>query len=324
MGCDTVEREFAFFPILPAELRLAIWRECLPHRVVELDSPEKEAAFWFLDSPPCELRQTTRANGRPPVISRVCRESRLVALEAGGRHQNSLPAPPKAAAWGSVSTRNSWVDRSRDSVHLNWTPAYEPYYWSDGSALHYLAWKAAHTLGGSFMFDYLDESFDLDVDLEKRLPALQQVSHWVVVMRIIVVHARFETAAKTGLFGLLGDAWVRLVDVSDGPRLDAFYDLAQKCETDGYPSVRQDFHRDSPESIKQSLKSKLASVFGTQARLPPMYPAIMFRLCTNMCNHTLALPVENAESEAIRIGRNSHYGARQTFKSFLDSLHGRR
>ncbi|KAJ5808365.1 hypothetical protein N7474_009634 [Penicillium riverlandense] len=225
------DQEFRFFPQLPTELRLAIWRECLPHRVVEIDNAWDEGAYLLLTPPPCKLQQTTDINRHPPVISR---------------------------------------------------------FWSDGSALDHLAWNAAQVGGrGSFMFDYLDNNFDGEVDMEDRVGALQKLQHGAIAMRIIVVHTTFQNAALTGLFGLLGDAPIQLVDVSDEPRLYAFFDFAEKCDSDakGF-TKRQGFHRDSSETVKSILKEKLAETFGARAAqtLPQIYPAIMFRLCTRLCN----------------------------------------
>lgn len=133
------------------------------------------------------------------------------------------------------------------------------------------------------MFDYLDKMIDGDVDMEERIG--------VVVMRITVVQTALEIAAKMGLFGHLADACIQLVEVSDGPRLTAFFDFAEKCESEakGLITKRQDFHRDSSESVKKSLEDKLAEAFGAQAakELPPLGPAIMFRLCTHCCNHSV-------------------------------------
>ncbi|KAL3703665.1 hypothetical protein TMatcc_010854, partial [Talaromyces marneffei ATCC 18224] len=84
---------FHFFPKLPIELRLQIWRLCLPQRVYEKDNPFYPIVFRLLDDDgpsPCLLHQTTEANRRPPVITRVCRESRIVAQENGGYYE-SLP-----------------------------------------------------------------------------------------------------------------------------------------------------------------------------------------------------------------------------------------
>lgn len=67
--------------------------------------------------------------------------------------------------------------------------------------------------------------------MEERFGTLQRLRHGIVVMRIIVVHTTFETAARTGLFRLLGDACIQLVDAFDGPRLNAFFDFAEKCES---------------------------------------------------------------------------------------------
>lgn len=291
MDSNTYDQKFHFFPQLPTELRLAIWGECLPNRVVEIDYPWDEGAYLCLNPPPCKLWQTTDINRHPPVISRVCRESRLVASETGYYHDR-VSAPPGAQWKSNLQLEKSWIDPSRDSIHLNWTPCYEAGYWGDGSALDYLAWRATRARGGSFMFDYLDNSFDGDVDMEERIGALQQLRHGIVVMRIIVVHTTFETAAKTGLFGLLGDACIQLVDVSDEPRLNAFFDFAKECESAAKGVTRmQDFYRESSEIARRSLKDKLADTFGAQAaqKLPPMCPAIMFRLCSHWCNHFLGL-----------------------------------
>jgi hypothetical protein len=80
------------------------------------------------------------------------------------------------------------------------------------------------------MFDYLESNFEVDfdefVDMEERIGALQKLRRGAVIMRINVVHTTIENAAKAGLFGLLGDAPIQIVDVSDTQRLDAFFDLA--------------------------------------------------------------------------------------------------
>ncbi|KAJ5160874.1 uncharacterized protein N7482_007878 [Penicillium canariense] len=283
--------KFYFFSQLPTELRYAIWRECLPNRVVEIDYPWDEGAYLCLNPPPCKLMQTTDINRRPPVISHVCRESRRVAFETGylkTGYYRDKGSPPLEAQWESdLQLKKSWIDPSRDIIHLNWTPCYSAGYWGNGSALDFLAWSAVNAYGDSFMFDYLDNM--LDEDIEERIKALQKLQHGCIVMHIIVVHTTFEIAAKTGLFGILGDAYIQLVDISDEVRLNAFFDFAKKCEseTNTFVTRRQDFRRESPESVKRSLNDKLAETFGAQAarQLPPLCPAIMFRFCPHWCNH---------------------------------------
>jgi hypothetical protein len=106
----------------------------------------------------------------------------------------------------------------------------------------------------------------------------------------IAVHTTFETAAETGLFGPLGDACIQLVSVSDEARLNAFLDFAEKCESKAHRlfAKKQDFYRESPESITRRLNQKLGETFGAEAaqKLPPLSPAIMFRFCPQWCNHS--------------------------------------
>lgn len=325
---NTRDRPFHFFPQLPTELRLAIWRECLSPRVVELDNSWDEGAYPDLKFPPCTLRRTTGINRCPPAISRVCRESRQVALET--YHIRDRGSPPEHAKWSSnLELGNLWIDPSRDSVHLNWMPHFEPSYWSDGSALDYLAWNAVQAQGGSFMLDYLEDTFDGDVHMEDRIGALQQLRHGGVVMRIIVVHTAIENAARTGLFGFLGDAPIQLVDVSDESRLAAFYDLAMKCESEakGFITRRQDFRRDSPESIEKTLKDRLADTFGAEAAqtLPAMRPVIMFRFCPRWCNHSLGHVERAREKAKASVSKRGYLqrGIRDDVRFFEQSFHMR-
>ena len=80
-------RVFHLFPQLPPELREEVWRYCLPYRVFELDHPAHFNVFEYPpedeNAVPCMLGITTVMNGRPPLICRVCRESRAVASKAG-------------------------------------------------------------------------------------------------------------------------------------------------------------------------------------------------------------------------------------------------
>lgn len=80
------EQSFTKFPNLPTELRRAIWRCCLPLRVYELDGAFARVIFGVVDpqkSLPCSLHIPSALNVRPPVITRVCRESRELAFEEG-------------------------------------------------------------------------------------------------------------------------------------------------------------------------------------------------------------------------------------------------
>lgn len=48
-------------------------------------------------------------------------------------------------------------------------------------------------------------------DYEK--DALKKMPSWITVIRTVIIHGRYEYAVRTGLFGLLGDEPVQLVNV---------------------------------------------------------------------------------------------------------------
>lgn len=120
----TSAREFFLFPQLPLELRCFIWRKCLPHRVVEIDTVIGDDRH-----PICELFDTSYLNSLPPIITRVCRESRHVAFE-GVDVQASLDDAEEDDDWDS-SLLMRWFRPRTDIIHLNWVKTY----W-DQSTIH--------------------------------------------------------------------------------------------------------------------------------------------------------------------------------------------
>jgi len=104
-------RSFHRFPKLPPELRLHIWRFCLPRRLVELEPG---------CTSPNSGRRTRgkRVQSRPPAISAVCFEARLVALEHGGFRLFNC-----SANFASLG----WFDTSRDTL-LARHPYMEPHH----------------------------------------------------------------------------------------------------------------------------------------------------------------------------------------------------
>ena len=89
----------------------------------------------------------------------------------------------------------------------------------------------------------------------------------------------------TDLFGLFGDAQVQIVDVSQEAKVAAYFDLAETCERRTPVTIRQNFGRDSVDSMKNYLRQVIIDQFHSEELAATMHPAIMFRLCTRMCNH---------------------------------------
>lgn len=104
-------------------------------------------------------------------------------------------------------------------------------------------------------------------------------------MRTVVVYINLKSAAITSLLGLFGDALVQVMPAVDKARVRRFYDMVKECER-RYPVLaKQNLNRDSSEIIRQHLNRVVIQKFGSEQVAAIMRPAIMFRLCTAMCNH---------------------------------------
>ncbi|KAL3485006.1 hypothetical protein BJX62DRAFT_229852 [Aspergillus germanicus] len=66
-----------------------------------------------------------------------------------------------------------------------------------------------------------------------KIPALAHRDEWLVSMDMCIIHASPEAGRRSGLFGLMGDAPVQLVDVADVQRITEFWQLwASSCPED--------------------------------------------------------------------------------------------
>ncbi|KAI1773103.1 hypothetical protein F4818DRAFT_423274 [Hypoxylon cercidicola] len=311
---------FHLFPRLPPELRLAIWRECLPHRVVELQRPlgcGSFSTFTFQERKPCKFKLVTDKNSRPPLISRVCRESRAVAFETGGilGHDpdgaNPHPGYHNPLLDGAdylgllrdddidqhPEDHNPWLDTARDVIHTHYESFFETDFGPDfGNQLRYVAGVAARTKTdqASFNLGCLLRPFTLQHLShfgQKVTAPLRLRSSWLVIVYVVIVHMNPEAASTTGLFGLLGDAPVQIVDLRDNAKINAFNDLALLAlASEQKPSAGQHLDRDTLEKVLAEMKSLLGElgeggeVYGEREEInPAIYPAVMFRLCTKGC-----------------------------------------
>ncbi|KAE8318268.1 hypothetical protein BDV41DRAFT_572258 [Aspergillus transmontanensis] len=259
------DNSFHYFTRLPLELRRLIWEHCLPYRIAELDIPA-----FLLDGEEsrqaCLPTHTTRQNAQLPVIAFVNSESRQVALEEGRwvRGQET------------TSQKLTWVQPRRDVLHLNWTRmSYDvlgPLVGLD-SPIAWYPWQAEE-LGMQtsivaeiiYYFDLkgllegADGAHDADDDdpflapwsrrhygmydplkiEEARDIAAFAEYHgcYHVAMAAVSLHIARGVALRSGLFGLLGDAPVQMVDVDDEARLRKFHALFREHALEKEPAVQ--------------------------------------------------------------------------------------
>jgi hypothetical protein len=128
----------------------------------------------------------------------------------------------------------------------------------------------------------LPESFHEE---QQDLAALRLLPEWLVVVRVVVIHLDFRQAAKTGLFGLSGDKFVQVVDATL-PLASQLYELAETCESRASTvTAPQNFARMSANDMHAMVRRVALKRYFDHELAKRMRAAIMFRLCTKMCNH---------------------------------------
>lgn len=239
---------FHLFPKLPQEIRDAIWRECLPRRVIEIDFPTED--WIWLDVPldddgqttyrglRCRMAHTSMINAKPPIISRVCRESRAVAFETGTlvEHSWELKGPRLYHRMNK-----HWVDRARDTV-VNLS-------FNHRSRLWYENWKEGYGNPVQILRDAIlpsngiksiSELLLCDLKRKESRDMLESMSKVLVCLETVILHADEEPAIQSGLFGRLGEERVVMVDTFDEKRVKEFRDFWRR-------------HRNTPNELTEKF-----------------------------------------------------------------------
>ncbi|KAL6807243.1 hypothetical protein GGI42DRAFT_272195 [Trichoderma sp. SZMC 28013] len=260
MEIQSTVPKFPQFSLLPSEIRLQIWFYCLPRRVVQRDDPfylvevREEQKCWSI-RPTCQ-------NAAPPLIASVYRESRDVVRK-----------------WGKLITQDFrlnigpiWIQPRLDRYNLNCDIRY---IWDDED---YLETMYDFIEEGLYRLDIMPVSlraeylYPFDLEPEKdpfpKCPILEihgkpvneyspddpydEFATYIerpyagvsesATLTFICIHATKEQAVDSGLFGILLDAPVQLVDFDDNERLEQFYSLFRKgyCN-DKRPEVSKQF-----------------------------------------------------------------------------------
>ncbi|RFU75579.1 hypothetical protein TARUN_6639 [Trichoderma arundinaceum] len=258
---------FHYFAKFPPEIRRLVWQYCLPHRVAEEDVP-----YLLLDGTEsrqaCRADHTTHQNALPPAIASVSREARQVVLERG--YSMKLD--------GSTSLKSIWVQPCRDVLHLNSPWLRRVVYGSTDSFLSPMTrflWCAEDQGMQPSIVAELIHPFSLKALLDGRAssssPSISSdgidnidvadiadcadIQSLGIAMVAVSLHITREAALMSGLFGLLGDAPVQMVDVNDKARLGQFYTLFMENSLDKEPAVQTLFETLQGSRFKRAMET---------------------------------------------------------------------
>lgn len=242
----------------------------------------------------------TQANSFPPCITWVCAEARTVAFETGSLQHHPFVHWLDRNDWARHDypvfaevhgDRLLWVDSVRDRALTHYTNATnEELEENDlsGDPIQYVIHHAAHLKNAEpILFESLIHRFRQFDDPDRKggfgrwsardlAQMMLAVPSWtVVVSQPIFVFAQAEDIA--GLFGLLNDAPIQLVDTHDQDRLWTYLALGNMkgvtvSETISLDDIQQAFGR---------IEKEMQWLFRCEQSMPAYRVALMFRLYTD-------------------------------------------
>lgn len=225
----TLHMAFPHFQQLPFEIRRMIWRLCLPDRVRNVYCQAWPQMIDEEDESSCNaVARLAFENRRPPTITQVCHESRMIAYEDGGITHCCLDfrfgKPGRYLSTPFVG----WRDEKRELCYLNLRCPCE----INGDTVEALGSEVKLSGGdtAAIRMEYLIcQHHNISA-------AFQQLSSWFFVLENVYIHSSGE-AIETGLFGLLGDAPVQIVGVTEEKRMKALMELALATKSPLTPCV---------------------------------------------------------------------------------------
>ncbi|KAL3493972.1 hypothetical protein BJX62DRAFT_234828 [Aspergillus germanicus] len=99
---------------LPPEIRRIIWKLCPPSRIYEIEAP-----LYDKIKTRCGLYWTSTANWNPPVLARVCHESRAIAFEHVELEEYQDKEDPRWLSLAFDIPLQCWEPRDTEDV---WDP----------------------------------------------------------------------------------------------------------------------------------------------------------------------------------------------------------
>jgi hypothetical protein len=276
---------FPYFSQLPLELRRMIWMQCLPHRIAEEDTPD---CFFsgYRSNQACDARHTTRQNAQPPTIAFVNSESRQVVLEQGrilesveGNDLKWLWVQPRRDILHLNWTRMLYAIQGVDYDATGPTVEFLLHATDLGmrpsvvaELIHPFNLKAVlYDADGSDAsdsaepFDYYGNPNIPEATYHYKKPDdvrdIVDMLTWGksqitlhVALAGVSLHITREAALSSGLFGLLGDAPVQMVDVDDEARLRGFQALFREHALEKEPAAQVLFESFTSPRFKTAVE----------------------------------------------------------------------
>ncbi|KAI8952551.1 hypothetical protein F4801DRAFT_577313 [Xylaria longipes] len=230
-GLPAPPTSFPHFTRLPTEIRLMIWRCCLPPRIVEVIWEQYHCIFGPLGIDKTWTDIALSLPVKPPLISRVCRESREEALF---RAKYDIERPIKLSrcpgyAHPEPTWRervNLWFDKSIDTIIFHSHSISAPSISLDrsGNGDREISTKLRDILS--------DSSIPLCIGRSLSQGGRHQMTRFVkwafeyiatrkectVVIGEMQLHTTYQKACESGLFGHFAEADVVHIDVNDYPQ----------------------------------------------------------------------------------------------------------
>lgn len=229
---------FTSFSRLPYEIRAMIWLECIPSRVVELDVPCNEILPAHTET--C-ISWTAHQNTRPPVLSRVCHESREIILKLYGRPLNTR----RDDLYGC--TQSVWFNGKKDTVFLSSILCFSLPPSDNGGDDYFIrcakkAQEVAVPAQIIYPFHYLTMPLE-PISVRPRITKQQadkisKLRDITVCLKVIQVHMSAEKALKGAISGPTGDQLVLIVNVDDSETIEKIADDAEHYHpSDNTPKI---------------------------------------------------------------------------------------
>ena len=206
---------------------------------MELDAPTGDMAARLLVSKYCLLSSTTKVNSRPPVITRVCHESRQVAFENAVDRQSNDNGQVCVTSKLSDSTPSFWFSQATDTVHTFAGLKDHPSMDIIPPNIHLLLEEILRGWIPSLIGEHfvtLDPPRP-DLPPNKRVDLFRGRKAYLVCLEVVSIHGTADQAINSGLFGRLGEEPIKMVDPFDEETIQRFYNLwRQGPEQDTEPA----------------------------------------------------------------------------------------